>query len=241
MKSFKCYSTWYRVWKVWTSLRSSVPQLRLHLLSCTWLQSSPSSYSYHWVGPLVDSFWSHASRCLFAISVRKFSSKDDSLLGCDPYTSVCSTLLTNCEDGGSRFLWMTNCEDGGSRFLWNNGTHLPTYVSSHPNTFHHHNLISHKLILVFMGTWNIVHHQTKNKNPIIKITKIVHLTYVINIFYITCFCYKIWFKWKVTLFMFWEMLSDCVFYITMLNKLYTKQQGIILIGPQIKVGTKYLH
>ena len=77
-----------RVWKVWTSLRSSGPQLRLHRLSCTWLQSSPSTYSYHKVGPLVDLFWSHASRRLVAISIRKFSLKDDSLLGCDPYTSV---------------------------------------------------------------------------------------------------------------------------------------------------------
>jgi len=41
--------------------------------------------------------------------------------------------------------------------------------------------------------------------------------------------------------MFREMLSDCVFCIMMLNTFYTKQQGIILIGPQIKVGTKYLH
>jgi len=47
---------------------------------------------------------------------------------------------------------LTNCEDGGSRFLQNNGTHLPTYLASHPNTFHHDNLISHKLILVFKGT-----------------------------------------------------------------------------------------
>jgi hypothetical protein len=90
------------------------------------------------LGPLVDLSWSHASRRLVAISARKFSLKDVSLLRCDPYTSVDSALLTNCEDAGGRF-------------LRNNGTHLPTYVVSHPNTFHLDNQISHKLILVSKG------------------------------------------------------------------------------------------
>jgi len=96
------------------------------------------------LGPLVDLSWSHASRRLVAISARKFSLKNVNLLGCDPYTSVDSALLKYCEDGGGRF-------------LRNNGTHLPTYVVSHPNTFHHDILISHKLILVSKGAWNIVH------------------------------------------------------------------------------------